>query len=309
MNFALDRRYSRFFTFLVILAAAMLLAAPAPALALPQAGHYFNGANGLLSAVPMPAGFTYANNFFMYNTDTIRDETGAATDIGQVDVYVNAFTPIWTSASKILNATYSCMLLVPLQNVEMGNFSGLKGEEYWGVGDVLLQPLMLTWDLETLFLTFRYGFFAPTGRYKLHGQDNIGLGYWTHQFIGGATLFFGPDDTWHISCLNRVEIHSKQYGQNLFPGTNVVSEWGFGKTLLEGLDVGITGYANIQVESESGSSLNVDRNTYQVFALGGEVSYHIPETSLLLKLRCNREFEARNHAEGVASTFTLAYHF
>lgn len=293
-----------------LVAAVLLLAAvPGAARAMPQTGHYFSGANGLLSAVPMPAGFTYVNNFFMYNTDTVKDFAGDSIKIGQLDVYVNAFTPVWTSGTKILDATYSCMLLVPLQNVALGNYLGFEKEEYWGVGDILLQPLMLTWDLDGLFLTLRYGFFAPTGRFALDKDDNIGLGYWTHQIVAGATWFFGPNATWHLSALNRIELHTKQSDQDLYPGANMVSEWGFGKTLIPGLDLGITGYANFQIDQEAGTSVNVDNNLYRVFALGGEVSYHIPETSLLVKLRCNKEFAARSHSQGLASAFTLAYHF
>ena len=293
---------------LFLLLVVLLTAAPSKVQAMPQIGHYFNGANGLMSSVPMPPGFTYVNNLFMYNTDTIKDAQGKSFSPGNIDIFVQAFTPIWTSKTKILGATYSCMALIPLQNVALA-ITDFKEESIWGLGDILIEPIWLTWEQESLFLTLRYGFFAPTGQYGLGRDDNIGLGYWTHQAVAGLTWFFGSDHTWHVSLLNRLELHTRQQGHDLWPGTNAVMEWGLGKTLVEGLDVGLTGYTNFQVTSESGSSDDVDSSKYRVFALGAEVSYHVPDTHLLLKLRCNREFAARNHTEGWASALTIAYKF
>ena len=38
-------------------------------------------------------------------------------------------------------------------------------------------------------LTTAYSFAAPTGRYELGADDNIGLGFWTHQFQGFGYYF------------------------------------------------------------------------------------------------------------------------
>ena len=34
-----------------------------------------------------------------------------------------------------------------------------------------------------------YSFYAPTGRYETGADDNIGLGFWTHQFQGFGYYF------------------------------------------------------------------------------------------------------------------------
>ena len=38
-----------------------------------------------------------------------------------------------------------------------------------------------------------YGFLAPTGRFEVTANDNVGSGYWTHAFSSGQTFFLTED--------------------------------------------------------------------------------------------------------------------
>lgn len=278
------------------------------ALAQPQTGHYFAGANGLKAALPMPHGFMYVNNIFLYTTDNIKDANGNTAEIGNIDVFVNAAMPIYTFKSKVLGATYSVASVIPIQNTGL-YIKGFDSDSVWGLGDVLFIPVWLTWQNENLFATLRYGFFAPTGRFGVNNDDNVGLGYWTHQAVGGLTYLFGADASWHATIMGRIEVHTDQQGHDLSPGANTVFEYGFGKTIYHGLDIGITGYSNIQIESESGTAASVDGSRYSVHALGGEISYHLPDTGWIFKLRCNKEFKAVNRSEGISGVVTIGYFF
>lgn len=292
------------FTFLLL--APLLVCSSAPAQ--PQTGHYFAGANGLEAALPMPHGFMYINNIFLYTTDNIKDKNGNSTEIGHIDVFVNAAMPIYTFKNKILGATYSVASVIPLQNTGL-YIDTFEDDSVWGMGDVLFIPLWLTWQKESLFVTLRYGFFAPTGRFELNSLDNVGLGYWTHQAVSGLTYFFGPDASWHASIMGRIEVHTEQEGHDLRPGANAVFEYGLGKEVAPGLNIGLTGYSNIQIESESGTAASVDSSRYSVHALGGEISYHLPDTGWIFKLRCNKEFSAINRSEGISGVVTIGYFF
>ena len=64
-----------------------------------------------------------------------------------------------------------------------------------------MQPVWLDWSLQHWDLALGYGFYAPTGRYdvdtisiagrdvRAEDTDNIGLGYWTHQFQGAVSWY------------------------------------------------------------------------------------------------------------------------
>jgi len=83
-----------------------------------------------------------------------------------------------------------------------GRGGGVDFSSSFGAGDVFVEPLWLDWSFKHWDLGLAYGFYAPVGRYDtetmnlpavgpitVEEEDNIGLGFWTHQVQGAVSWY------------------------------------------------------------------------------------------------------------------------
>ena len=75
-------------------------------------------------------------------------------------------------------------------SLEFADFEFKKG---FDLGDIFLQPINLGWHLKQADFMVTYGIYFPTGKYSFGGDDNTGLGMWTHEFGAGTTIYFDPE--------------------------------------------------------------------------------------------------------------------
>ena len=78
--------------------------------------------------------------------------------------------------------------------------------------DLFVAPVGLSWALGQFDATFFYGFTAPTGRYTTGADDNIGLGFWTHQFQGFGYFYPDPGQATALMLGLTYEINSEIEG-------------------------------------------------------------------------------------------------
>ena len=72
-----------------------------------------------------------------------------------------------------------------------------------------MAPVGLSWALGQFDATFFYGFTAPTGRYTTGADDNIGLGFWTHQFQGFGYFYPNPSQATALMLGLTYELNSE----------------------------------------------------------------------------------------------------
>ena len=72
-----------------------------------------------------------------------------------------------------------------------------------------------------------YGFFAPTGRYEVGGEENIGFGMWSHEIQFGTTVFLDPAKKFSAATTAYIEMHSNKKDQDLKVGNLLTLEGGF----------------------------------------------------------------------------------
>ena len=86
---------------------------------------------------------------------------------------------------KILGADYGMDAIVPfayLDYTAMGN-----RRDYFGVGDIEVEPLLLSKHYQQFDLSGGYAFWAPTGDYVTSRPDFISKGFWSHMLtLGGV---------------------------------------------------------------------------------------------------------------------------
>jgi hypothetical protein len=124
-----------------------------------------------------------------------------------------------------------------------------------GFGDLYVAPLGLTWGLDHWDLTFYYGFTAPTGRYETGADDNIGLGFWTHQPQFFTYYYPNVDQSTALMLALTYELNGKVKDEDFNPGNRLTLEYGISQYLSDRLEVGIMGGTNWQVSDDKGEDV------------------------------------------------------
>jgi hypothetical protein len=316
-----------------------------------HAQHYPAGSEGIKGASLPPPGFYFED----YNSFYFSDRTPGYQGVlehefgpqGQIIPgfnyfsYVQAPRLLWMTGWKFLGADYGVAVKVPfaykehLQNYvnQLESLGGvpigptISSTRVFGLADIEVEPLILSWHLKQFDIVSGYAFWAPTGEYDHHKLFllNLGNGYWTHMFTLGATWYPDKEKTWAISLLNRYEINTAQYSdlyvapypQNVASlsttlGNIYTLEWAVSKTVVKGMDVGLTGYYQQQVTATEGPTVygpTFLSERVHVAGIGPEVKVDFPKWGLAASLRYDYEFTAMDHPQGNLITLTVTKSF
>lgn len=124
-----------------------------------------------------------------------------------------------------------------------------------GFGDLYVAPLGLTWGLDHWDLTFYYGFTAPTGRYETGAEDNLGLGFWTHQPQFFTYYYPHVDQSTALMLALTYELNGEVKDEDFNPGNRLTLEYGISQYLTDRLELGIIGGTNWQVSDDKGEDV------------------------------------------------------
>ncbi|MBW1711283.1 MAG: transporter [Deltaproteobacteria bacterium] len=316
------------------LAAAMLLggaAASEPG----ELGHYMPGVASVRDfAVPAAPGFYYAQYNLYYNTDAYKDRNGNPVNsvtIGPVtfniDARVEAYaiqpTFIWVSPWKLLGASYSAFIGVPITSTSVQaalsteTRFGLRVDEgQRGLGDLYVRPLWFGWNLKNFGISVGYGFYAPTGRHVDGEVDNTGLGFWTHEFQAGVTWYPWESQATAVMLAGTYEIHQQKDGVDITPGNRFSLDYGISQfiptneagTLL--LELGVSGYSQWQVDSDSGADVLAALNVKdQIHGIGAQIGLAYVPWNASIVFRFLTEYNAEARFEGNLFTLTFSKGF
>ncbi|MEI7901875.1 MAG: transporter [bacterium] len=265
------------------------------------AGHYPAGVEGIKGASLPPPGMYFRDYNVFYFADTFRD---GPPDF-DISAYVNAPRLIWMTDQEIFGAHYGMDALVILGYMDWT--AGGKSDHYSGVGDIQLEPVLLSWQFQQFDLATGYAFWVPTGDYSPTRPDLLSKGFWSHMLTLGGTWYPDKEKTWAMSLLNRYEFCHEQEKTHIDPGQVFTTEWGVSKSLRKGLDAGLIGYYQQQVTEDSGrtATSELDRK----FGVGPEISAFCPKLGMFASLRYAHEFAAVERPEGHLITLTLTKPF
>lgn len=261
------------------------------------AGHYPTGAEGLKGASLPPPGVYFRDYSFFYSANEFKDGPPSF----DIFAYINAPRLIWMTKLEILGANYGMDVIVPFGYTDWS--IGAVGDSYSSLGDIQIEPLLLSWHFKQLDLAAGYAIWSPTGDFKAGRPDLISTGFWSHMLTLGGTWYPDKEKTWAVSLLNRYEFCHEQQKTHIDPGQVYTLEWGFSKSLNPGVDVGLIGYYQQQTTKDSGltASSKLDRK----IGLGPEINAFWPKLKLFTSVRYAYEFAAIERPEGHLVTLTL----
>jgi len=271
--------------------------------------HYPIGAEGIKAATLPPPGLYLRDYNLIYFADQINDPNGHAMPMKfDLTAYANSIRPIYITDFKVLGANYGMDLLVPLVYSSI-NVAGHHDDSF-GLGDLFVEPVTLSWHWSHADLSVAYGFWAPTGDYDPARLSTPGSGFWSHMFTLGGTYHTAGTNAWSASVLTRYEIATEQSDTGITPGDTFSLEWGLSKAFRPEIEAGLIGYYQQQVDDASGPGIaGGSQPSRRVFGVGPELSLFCPKLGFFVSARYAREFGAEARPDGNTITVTLTKRF
>lgn len=285
-----------------------LLVIPAAAMA-GERGHYLTGAEGLRGGSLHPPGFYFRVYNLRYAAREIKDADGKSIPI-DLDVVVNtaALRGQYITGHKIFGADYGFEGIVPLIYRDISVLG--TGKEQFGVGDLVVSPLILGWHQGPVDLLLAATLYLPTGAYDPANSTAPGRGFWTGQWTAGLTWYPDQQRDWFLSLRAIHETNSWQRSRDVRLGDDFHLEWGIGHRMAPQWDVGLTGYSRWQVTADRGADLPWDGQVKdRVQAIGPQVVWRMPGHGLGFGLRSQWEYGAVDTSQGNLTTFTVTKTF
>lgn len=243
-------------------------------------GHNFRGDFGLRAATQPAPRFYFAPFYANYSTNTIRNRDGDKLNTGG-SISVNVITPLawYVTNLTVLGASYSVMAALPLQSnaLEAPLLDSLKLTTKFALGDLYVQPVNLGWHFARADVMAGVGVYVPTGKYTAGASDNSGLGMWSYELFGGATVFFDRDKTWSIAALGFFETHGKKKDTDVKVGDVLTVEGGVGKTFLGGGGmIGAAYFAQWKLSADELGPLPNPFGKARTYGIGPELQLPVP---------------------------------
>jgi len=271
--------------------------------------HYAPGVEGIKAASLPPPGVYFRDYNYFYTADQRNDVSGNKIGPADLDLLIYANLPrvLWITDTKFLGGYVGVDGFLPVfekqASLNLGPGSTFDNSTL-GIGD-LFGEATLSWHVKQFDFAVASGVDAPTG----DSTDNPGpstkpgLGYWTFMQTAGATWYIDKEKTWTVSALNRYEFNTEQRDTHISPGQAYTLEWGISKTVAKVVDLGVVGYYQQKVTTDSGTGASKDRD--RVAAVGPEISVAFPKQMLFISFRYDYEFMAESRAQGHTFALTL----
>jgi len=240
-----------------------------------QAGSYQPGLLNLrdLATIETPGllflDYNYWNNSNSY-VDRFGDEVSSieifqtTLDLSvQVSGYINVPVLFYASNFKILGGRYMASInpVFLSSNYKMNIHSTNSESELTssgntgGIGDMAIMPFGLGWSFNNkIDFSFFYTTYIPTGKYKTGASDNLGKGYWTHQFQL-PTYFYLKEKATAFLIMPTFEINGKVKDSDVQAGNRLTIEYGISQYLNSWLELEILNGHNWQISNDKGEDV------------------------------------------------------
>ena len=287
-----------------------------------QKGHYYPGVMNVRDlAAPAPGYYLAVYNFFGSSGDYIDRNGNKVTQLPlgdppvDVDIGVQgyAFAPMFAwvfdlGAGFRYAAAISPSLIYSnaAANFDQADQAVRNDGSIFGFGDIMVAPAYFFYADERFNLTAGYGFFAPSGKFSTGGDDNIGLGHWTHMLQLAGYLYFFQQAT-ALMVATTFEFTTGVYDVDLVKGNRFTVEYGLSQYLLPWLELSVFGGHNFQISEDSGSAATYDTSVMdRKSVVGGAAGLWVTEF-MQVNFRGAVEYDVRQGFQSTNFGLNLAF--
>lgn len=267
----------------------------------PLTGHYPPGQSGIRGAATPDRGWVYTNFSRFFSNLQVRDASGEATQSLNELRYANISMLAWTTDWQVFGMRYGAVVGIPFSTGNLRPDAQDAESTGLGLGDVLITPLALYGKSARTDFQVQLTLWSASGRFSPGAHDNRGTGFQALVYsFGGVFYPSGNREDWSVSAIVRLEQNFEQDGSGITPGDDIVIDWGIGKIVRmreRAADLGVSGFAAWQINSQTGGSTSTDLGRYRLFGIGPEASLPITDR-LSLRARAHWEFGDRNIVSG-----------
>ncbi len=280
-------------------------------------GDHILGDHGLKAGTPPPPSIVVLVPFYYYNSSTFKDGSGSKIDHApDINTYLTGIGVSVTTRFKILGGNWGASFLIPVVKNKV-EIDTIKADGSLAFSDIYLQPLSLGWETKRADFSLGAAVYIPAGTYVAGGSDNSGLGMWGYEFNAGGTVYFDKMRTFNFSTMAFYELHGEKKGIDMKVGDLLTLSGGLNKDFyvpVQGskipmvIGVGAIYYMQFKVTDDQFPQTNqpLSPTKDKIFGAGLEGNILFPKSLTSLSVRWEKEFGARNRAEGKTLFVTLS---
>ena len=311
-----DRSVRKFrcWMFILLAAACLITVAGTPAHATEGGGGaYPNGAEDFMSGAVPPPGTYFINYFDYYSADRFAGKDGKGIIPGfKLNVTADVLRFIHVTDKQVLGGFWGFHLFVPFMNVDVETKTPLGNDSKAGLGDIIIDPFILSWHGKNWHAATGIDIYVPTGSYDEDDLANIGRNYWTFEPILAGTVL--TDSGFEVSAKLMYDFNTRNNDASpLAAGaTKYLSgqEFHMDYTVAQKIadfNLGLAGYYYQQVTDDEADGVTVRNSKGRVVAFGPAIKYAYKNMALSLKYQF--ETLAENRPEGNNLWFKFIYAF
>lgn len=256
-------------------------------------GAYPNGAEDFMTGALPPPGNYSITYFLYYEADHLKDNDGNNVPIdfdltvaGPVFRFIRVRPTTWLGADTLAQHVF-----IPTLYMDVDTPAG--SDHNFGLGDVIVDPLILGWHKGSLSCAFGVDIFLPMGDYDTGELANIGRNYWTFEPVAAFTYRCPADYEVSAKVMYDFNMENRDTdydsGDEFHTDVTVGKHWG-------PLAVGLNGFYYQQVTDDSGPGAPENGNKGKQIGWGPAINYQYKMVNLTLKYQ--DEIETENKPEG-----------
>ena len=278
-------------------------------------GGYTPGTEGALGPTLPPPGLHYKQYNILINANDVVDADGDDMDIDfDLNVFAQAHRFAYFTKKKLFGADYGMSLVIPIvaADVEVGAFD--SDDSDIGIGDIFVEPFVLSWHLKRWDLAFGLGWQFPTGDWNNTNEPangSVGSGGYSNALMTtGATYYLDQAKTWSVSALTRTVLYFGEQDETDYqPGDEFVVDWGIAKEIPVSKSLLVrpaaVGYTYWQINDDKNRyDGGADDDRAHRYAIGAEVNLFWLPRLTQFNLRYLHDVDVEDDIK--ANTFVLS---
>lgn len=267
-------------------------------------GAYPNGAEGFMTGALPPPGYYLIDYNLYYTADTLMDASGNAIDVvpdaegnlvdNPFDLQVCGTIPrlVNVTKTKFLGGHWAQHVFVPLLYVDVTAPDGTQDDNF-GLGDIIVDPVILGWRRGNMFMTAGCDVFVPVGDYEVDQLANLGRNYWTFEPVVACTYL---EKGVEVSAKAMYDINLENDDTKVKSGDEFHVDGAVGVALNKKWKVGVSGYYYQQMGNDEADGVEIEDSEGMTMAAGPALSYQMGKINVVGKYQT--EFDTENRPEG-----------